>query len=307
MRIGVHLPLIGWPGTDPSPASPLDVAVHAEAAGFATIAANDHLVYQRPWLDGLAALAAAAARTSTAGLMTSVALPVVRGPFALAKALAAIDRMSGGRLDAGIGPGSSRRDYGLAGIPFDERWPRFDEAAQTLRTLLRPGSPAFVGRFYSSEGTRLEPPPARPDGPRLWIGSWGSEAGIRRVARLADGWLASAYNTTPADVRATRLRLDELTDGMGRTPLPCRVATAFLALTTDAAEARRLIEARLVPVLQRPIEDLAPRLLVGPEGVVADRLTAYAEAGVEQVLVWPIVDEVAQLDRLAERVIPAID
>jgi alkanesulfonate monooxygenase SsuD/methylene tetrahydromethanopterin reductase-like flavin-dependent oxidoreductase (luciferase family) len=61
----------------------------------------------------------------------------------------------------------------------------------------RPRS-SFTGRFYSTDGISLEPRPTSVDGPPVWIGSWGSSAGLRRVARLGEGWLASAYNTTPA-------------------------------------------------------------------------------------------------------------
>ena len=68
-------------------------------------------------------------------LATTVALPVVRGPVALAKGLAAIDLLSGGRLVVGVGPGSSARDYAVVGVPFEERWKRLDEAVQALRAL----------------------------------------------------------------------------------------------------------------------------------------------------------------------------
>jgi len=129
-------------------------------------------------------------------LATTVALPVVRGPVALAKNLAAIDLLSGGRLVVGVGPGSSARDYAAVGVPFEERWKRLDEAVQALRVLWGGEGPPYRGEFYSTEGVSLEPHPAQRSGPPIWIGSWGSEAGLRRVARLGDGWLASAYNTT---------------------------------------------------------------------------------------------------------------
>ena len=106
MNFGVHLPLIVWPGRAADPGLVLEVAVRAERAGFSTFCANDHLVYAHPWFDGLTALAGVATRTTTIGLMTTVALPVIRGPFALAKALAAIDLLSRGRLTAGLGPGA---------------------------------------------------------------------------------------------------------------------------------------------------------------------------------------------------------
>ena len=126
MEFGVHLPQLGWEEDVLSLDRLLAAAAAAERVGFSTVTANDHLVYGRPWLDGPLALAAVMAAAPGVGLMTSVSLPVVRGPFALAKALGALDLLSGGRLDAGLGPGSSAADYALAGIPFTERWARFD-------------------------------------------------------------------------------------------------------------------------------------------------------------------------------------
>ena len=112
MEFGVHLPQIGWPDQEPAGLDRLiAVARAAERLGFGTVTANDHLVYGRPWLDGPTALAAVLAAAPTVRLMTSVSLPVHRGPFALAKVLGAIDMLSGGRLDAGLGPGSSEADY----------------------------------------------------------------------------------------------------------------------------------------------------------------------------------------------------
>jgi alkanesulfonate monooxygenase SsuD/methylene tetrahydromethanopterin reductase-like flavin-dependent oxidoreductase (luciferase family) len=127
-------------------------------------------------------------------LATTVALPIVRGPVALAKSLAAIDLLSGGRLVVGMGPGSSARDYAAVGISFEERWKRLEEAVLAMRALwLREGSP-FKGEFYSTEGVVPEPYPTQQPGPPIWIGSWGSEAGLRQTACLGDGWLLP---TTP--------------------------------------------------------------------------------------------------------------
>src|SRR6478672_3737664 len=108
----------------------------ARDCGFSAVSANDHLVFQTPWLDGPTALASMIERSGEMGLATTVALAVLRGPVPLAKTLAAIDVLSGGRLIAAVGPGSSERDYRVLGIPFAERWPRFDEAVAVLRALL---------------------------------------------------------------------------------------------------------------------------------------------------------------------------
>ena len=181
----------------------------ADGLGFQAIAANDHLIFSRPWLDGLVALSAVLSKTGRMTLVTTVALPVVRGPVSTAKALAAIDILSGGRLIVGVGPGSSSRDYASVGIPFEERWKRLDEAVQTLRVLWLPDSGAFKGTFYSTEEITLAPIPTQQAGPPIWIGSWGSEAGLKRTARLGDGWLASAYNTTPDLFNSAWSRLRE--------------------------------------------------------------------------------------------------
>src|SRR6266700_6087965 len=169
----------------------------AAQLGFGALSVNDHMVFSVPWLDGPVALAAVMEHSEKMTLATTVALAVVRGPVSVAKTLGAIDRLSGGRLLVGVGPGSSPEDYAAVGLDFSQRWQRFDEAISALRALWRKDSAPFIGRFYSTEGLSLEPLPAQPCGPPIWVGSWGSDAGLRRVARLADGWLASAYNTTP--------------------------------------------------------------------------------------------------------------
>jgi probable F420-dependent oxidoreductase len=308
LEFGVHLPQIGWEDQEPVGLDGLiAVATAAERLGFGTVTANDHLVYGRPWLDGPTALAAILAAAPTVRLMTSVSLPVVRGPFALAKTLGAIDLLSGGRLDAGLGPGSSAADYALVGIPFTERWERFDEAVTAVRALWKADGPPFVGLFYDTTDVHLAPRPSQPNGPPIWIGSWGSAAGLRRVARLGDGWLASGYNTTP-EVFATGLAtLHDLLDAEGRDPsgFPSTLATTWLLVTDDDGEARAVNE-RLGRMLRRPVDELIGRLPIGPAAACVDLLGRYRDAGVGRVLLWPMQRDIEQLQRVAEEIIPPI-
>ena len=158
-------------------------------------------------------------------LATTASMAVVRGPVALAKTLAAIDVLSEGRLVAALGPGSSARDYEIVGIPFEERWKRFDEAIAVLRALLKGEPLPEELRYYSvPPGVELAPGPLQQGGVPLWIGSWGSKAGLARVARAGDGWLASAYNTTPERFSTARAALaSALGDrGRSRTASPTR-------------------------------------------------------------------------------------
>jgi alkanesulfonate monooxygenase SsuD/methylene tetrahydromethanopterin reductase-like flavin-dependent oxidoreductase (luciferase family) len=240
----------------------------ARDLGFAAVSANDHLVFQTPWLDGLTALASIVERSGGMELATTVALVVIRGPAPLAKALAALDALAEGGVIAGVGPGSSERDYRAVGILFEERWERFDAAIAVLREQL-------------SELRRPIP---------LWIGSWGSRAGLARVARLGDGWLASAYNTTPERFAAARAALP---DGF-----PNALATMWTWVAESRDEADRMLENVLAPALNRDPDELRHRVCVGPPEHCAELLARYAEAGCQRVYLWPLGDEARQLDQL---------
>jgi alkanesulfonate monooxygenase SsuD/methylene tetrahydromethanopterin reductase-like flavin-dependent oxidoreductase (luciferase family) len=303
VEYGVHLPLIDL-GTPPSMPALTAYVRRAASLGYRYLCANDHLLFGRPWLDGPTALAALIGASQGMTLVTTAALPVLRGPVQLAKTLAAIDILSGGRLVAGVGPGSSAEDYAAVGIGFQERWRRFDEAVPVLRALLH-GDTGFEGDYYSTRGVQLEPRPVQRPGPPIWVASWGPPVGLRRVARLGDGWLASAYNTSPDRFGEALDRLAEELRRVGRAPetFPSAIATTWLHVTEDEGEAERTLSEVLAPMLHRPVEALrcAP-LLVGPAEVCAERLAAFVAAGARRIFVWPLGDEVAQLERFRERV-----
>jgi len=239
MEFGVHLPLISFTGEQRSLADLIAFTEAARDLGYTHLCANDHLVFSRPWLDGPTALAAVLGHSGRMTLTTTVTVPVLRGPAATAKILAAIDLLSGGRLVAGIGPGSSARDYELVGVPFEERWKRLDEAVEALRAHWRADDDAFAGSFYSTAGFTLTPTPAQRPGPPIWIGSWGSPAGLRRVARLADGWLASGYNTNPEMFAQAWSDVQTELTARGRdvTRFPNGIATMWCYVTEDRARA----------------------------------------------------------------------
>jgi alkanesulfonate monooxygenase SsuD/methylene tetrahydromethanopterin reductase-like flavin-dependent oxidoreductase (luciferase family) len=309
VELGVHLPLMRF-GEEPLSLERLQGAVDAARdCGFAAISSNDHFVFQTPWLDGPAALASMIERSGEMELATTLALVVLRGPVALAKALAAIDVLSGGRLVAGLGPGSSERDYRVAGIPFEERWKRFDEALALMRTLLK-GEPLPERlRFYPvPPDLELEPGPARPGGVPLWIGSWGSKAGLARVARAGDGWLASAYNTTPERFSAARAALADALEARDRlaSGFPSALATMWTWVSEDRAEGDRVLVDVLAPVLRRDPDELRSQVCVGPAEHCAELLSRYAEAGCERVYLWPLGDEVRQLELIAGSVVPRL-
>jgi len=242
MELGVHLPLMQF-GEDRLTLERVAGAVDAaRECGFAAVAANDHFVFQTPWLDGPTALASMIERSGRLTLATTISLAVLRAPVPLAKTLAALDVLSGGRVIAALGPGSSQRDYEALGVPFDERWKRFDEALGMLRALLaRQACPDDARYYVVPADLELTPGPHREGGVPLWVGSWGSPAGLARVARAGDGWLASAYNTTPDGFAAGRAALGRALSDRGRAAdgFPNALATMWTWVAKDAAERDR--------------------------------------------------------------------
>lgn len=296
---GAHLPLIDVDGSQSPPLTRYTEA--ARDAGFTAICANDHVVFSRPWLDGIVALSSVVDSTADMTLATTVALPVIRGPATLAKAAAALGELSSGRFVLGVGAGSSAADYAAAGIPFDERWPRFDESVHLLRSWLTDEPTTTPGRFYDRPA--LEPTPAQPI--PIWIGSWGSAAGLRRVSRLGDGWLASAYNTTPDRIATGRDYLRGIGNGARRPvrDVPIVLATMWAHVTESPAQARRWLD-ELARLLRRDPDTIAGQLLVGSAEHCVEVLARYDAAGVDGVVVWPVGDPVDQLTRVGEAIIP---
>jgi alkanesulfonate monooxygenase SsuD/methylene tetrahydromethanopterin reductase-like flavin-dependent oxidoreductase (luciferase family) len=178
MDVGIHLPQIDFRGEGLSLRRLADAVDAAVELGISSISVNDHLVFSAPWLDGPTALAAVLERSADLSLVTSVSLPMLPGPVPVAKALAALDVLSSGRLIAGLGPGSSAGDHAAVGVPFEERWRRLDEAVPLLRSLLRGEPVPAPGTFYPVPPVALSPLPQTEGGVPLWIGSWGSTVGL---------------------------------------------------------------------------------------------------------------------------------
>jgi alkanesulfonate monooxygenase SsuD/methylene tetrahydromethanopterin reductase-like flavin-dependent oxidoreductase (luciferase family) len=195
---------MGFDGNQPTKEQIILLAQYAEALGYDSLSVNDHIVFHTSWLDAISTLSAVAVSTIRILIGTSILNIVVRNPVVCAKALAAIDILSSGRLFAGVGPGSHRGDYDACGIDFSERWPRFSEALEILVTLLSSDNSSssrhfdYNGKYYTLKEMLLTPKPVQKPHPPIYVGSWGSDVGLKRVAKYSNGWMASAYNITPA-------------------------------------------------------------------------------------------------------------
>jgi len=209
MDLGAHLPLADLGDGTPTIDELRDYVRAARDLGYAAVSANDHLVWRRPWLDGPTALAAVAGDAGSMTLATSITLPVVRHPVVVAKTLSTLGALTGSRVIAGLGPGSSRADYDAVGAPYDERWGRFDEAMSVVRTLVH-GEATTAGAYYGPAGPLA---PVRQPAPEVWFGSWGSDRGSPLWRR---------WPTAGSPRRTTRRRRS--------TPMPARAWTVMSRL-----------------------------------------------------------------------------
>jgi alkanesulfonate monooxygenase SsuD/methylene tetrahydromethanopterin reductase-like flavin-dependent oxidoreductase (luciferase family) len=124
---------------------------------------------------------------------------------------------------------------------------------------------------------------------------------------MGEGWLASAYNSTPEQFAGARLRLGEHLRAAGKDldVFPNDLATMFFHVTEDRATAERIVSEVLSRTLNRPEEVLSQRLLVGPAEECAEKIAAYQAAGVQRIYLWPVQDEVRQLTIFREHVAAA--
>jgi alkanesulfonate monooxygenase SsuD/methylene tetrahydromethanopterin reductase-like flavin-dependent oxidoreductase (luciferase family) len=297
IKFGVHIPVMEFDSKEPTKEQIISLAQHAEALGYDSLSVNDHIVFHMSWLDAISTLSAIAASTTRILVGTSILNIVVRNPVVCAKTLAAIDILSSGRLFAGVGPGSYRGDYDACGIDFNERWPRFSEALQVLIRLLSNDNSSlsfnYKGKYYTLKDTLLMPKPIQKPHPPIYVGSWGSDVGLKRLAKYSNGWMASAYNITPAKFKEKWNFLLAYRKSLGKEeakPFDNSVMSMFGYIDDDKDKVRKIVKEILAPALKRPAEDLEQMLLFGSLDECLRKIKDLVDAGVKRIHFWPVLD-----------------
>lgn len=236
------------------------IARAAEAAGVGALGFTDHPAPSAKWLgagghptfDPFAALSFVAAITTRVRLMTNAAVLPYRNPLLLAKNVATVDCLSGGRFTLVAGTGYLRSEFAALGCAFEERNEAFEEAVEVLRSVFLHDSFAHEGRSFAALGVAQDPTPLQRPHPPIWIGG-SSRTSRRRVARYGDGWAplyvneraATSVHTAPLSTDSALARaideLRELVEAEGRDP-------ASIAIQLDGAV-----------TLEAPCEQVATR------------------------------------------------
>jgi probable F420-dependent oxidoreductase len=184
------------------PAVQRRVALAAEAAGFESVWTGEHVVLpvrdnpvpappETPFLDSIVSLTRIAAVTERLRLGTGILVLPHHNPVVLAKALASLDVVSGGRLIAGFAGGYVEAEFRALGVDFRRRGAITDDSLAAIRTLWTEGEPRYAGRFARFDGIRFEPKPVTRPHPPIVIGGQ-APAALARAAREGDGWYGFA-------------------------------------------------------------------------------------------------------------------
>jgi probable F420-dependent oxidoreductase len=192
-------------GTCANPKNAVRVARHAEEAGFESVWTGEHLVLPDPqpgsfsmpptlpFLDTIVALTLVAAETSSIKVASGIIELPLHHPVTLAKQLASIDQVSGGRLIVGVGAGYVEAEFAAMGVELSERGGRMDEHLDAMRALWSMPQPKYHGRFVDFAGVNAFPRPVHPVGPSIVMGGESARARRRAIAK-AHGWYC--FNTT---------------------------------------------------------------------------------------------------------------
>jgi len=291
----------------PEPGYFAEVARLAEAVGYDSIWAGDHVSFENPILDVTVALTTFAAVTSRITIGAGIVLLPLRAPALVAKSFSSLDYLSRGRVVLGVGVGGEgAKDFEAVGVPVAERRARADEAMLALRALFARSPASFEGRFTRFDGVSIEPLPAQPGGPPLWVGGQ-APAALRTAGRLGDGWL-------PIWISAERYaagwsEVQRHAEAAGRDPGALAAAAVVPALVDDDGErARTLARTHLE---ERYATGFSPHAierycLAGTPSECAARAREYADAGVRQLVLNPAVEPgrlLEQVERLATAVV----
>ena len=283
MDIGIGLPAT-IPGVDGE--TLLEWARRAERHGFSTLGTIDRLVY--PNYDPLIALTAAAAVTERIRLTTAILIAPLRpNAVALAKQLATIHHLSGGRLVVGAAPGGREDDYEVSGIDIHTRGRAFDRQLDEMKRVWAGEEKGYAGPV----GPNVDQPP------QLLIGG-RADASFRRAAEYGAGWIMGGGD--PAQFAASVEKIEAAWSAAGRQDTPRKSSLTYFSLGSDADKNAQWYLGDYYGWLGEEITAGMAQAAARDAETVAQRVTLFEEAGCDELILFPCSSDPEQVDLLAQ-------
>jgi probable F420-dependent oxidoreductase len=302
MRFAISIPQLYDDG-EFDPAAFGKYCSRIEELGFDSAWTQEQVLGAAPQLAPLEVMTYAAACTQRIRLGCTVFVSTLHSPVHLAKALASLDQLSGGRIDVGIGTGGKFRPFAAFGMSPDRYVARFTEGLALMKALWTEPAVTFDGEFWQLKDAAMEPKPAQKPHPPVWFGANG-EAALRRAARLGDGFFGAGATPTATfadQVPVVRAALAEAGRDPGGFPVAKRL---YIVVDDDAVRARERVNAALARQYGRRVGAIEAAAVAGPPGDCAREVAAAAAAGAELILFTSLDDPAEQAERIAAEVIP---
>ena len=276
----------------------------AEALGVQSAWVVEQILGSIRSLEPVALLTYAAACTERLRLGSAVLLTALRSPVHLAKSLATLDHLSGGRLTVGVGLGGNPRIYPAFGLQAARRAARFAEGLRLMKRLWTDERVTFEGEFFKLQNASMEPKPLQKPHPPLWFGGHHPNA-LRRAVELGDGFIGAGSVSTATFLGEVKL-LKSLLEEAGRDPAGFPLGKrVYIAVDHDRARAGRRLAEWFGAFYGKP--ELAAEVSVwGDPGECVDRLAEITAAGVGFLMLNPVFDELEQLEQFASRIAPKL-
>ncbi len=324
IRFGLRIPSYAWPDlTLRQSRDLLDYCRRIDDLPFQDIWVIDHLlvskgVYGVSWIDSMTMLAAAAGATSRVGLGTAALVLPLRHPVILAKEIASLHMLSGGRFRFGVAVGWDPEEFAAVGVPLRERGRRTDEALKLIRLLLTEEHVSFDGRFWQIDDVTIYP--RIDEVPDLWVAGgtlthapdtpdkpYIAATVLDRILE-ADGWMARSSGSDPGDVRDDWQAVKTHLENQGRDPATLTFgATQFLHISSKASAALALAEQmpHFLAVMgdHRTTDDLEASYLTGSVEDMQETVAGLQAAGLQYLIVTPLVNDPSQLDLIVEHIV----
>ena len=295
MSVKIGVGFGGWPFPSEDPDHLWEYTDTCEELGVDSLWLSDRIVSEIINMEPMIALSFIAARTEKLKFGTNVLALPLRNPTVLAKEVATLDFLSGGRSLPAVGLGTGdEREYEACGVPKRQRGGRTDEAIEVMRLLWSQDDVSFEGRYFTLNNVTVQPKPVQAELPPIWIGG-RSEFAIRRTARIGDGWLVS--QATPEEVGDGVSQIKSMALEYGNEIEDDHYGALFSYCIADTyEEARRIAE----PYMLRRRTD------VDYDGFsafgTADRMKAlideYIDAGADKFVARPACPPEMMMDQL---------
>jgi probable F420-dependent oxidoreductase len=306
VRIGLAVQNFAPASTPPSFPRMIAYAQRAEALGFSSLWAWDHIFLGAkepyPFLESLTTLTVLAGVTDKAELGTGVLVLPVRNPAVLAKTTATVDIVSAGRLTLGVAAGWYKREFEAVGVPFERRGRIFVENLALLEAF-------WSGEPVSGDGFRnatMAPTPHQSPRPKLLVGGY-VDAVLRRAGTLSDGWLVYFY--TPDAFARSWAKVRAFARDAGRDPSTLEnMAQVAFCVDTSFEAADRRVKAFIGDYFDLPpwSEASLDSAIRGTAQQCAEQILAQADAGVQHLCLVPRNYDIDQLERFASDVRPLL-